>query len=490
MCFEKCREYLKAIRSGRSRMGRIGRNNNDLANHLIIGVFVNLISAGLLVGGHFVQRPILKVAVWAGAVLIWWVLAYFIKSHIRPNWGKVKRAGYYFLPTWPISWALEQRKRWREAEEEISRLKGIIERWPAAKTAQQIIDPVSRNKGLKDILDNMDNIPDRDLAMIIDRVRYYAGDIWESPENGENYILFSSLIENLSLYELNKHTQNKHTQTFESLLWLFSDIYEIQRAGKRRREVQNDMITYFKNVIWRTDEANLNVLRGIIEKIMLDSKDNHDLARPILEMLLSLELETQKFIWQLIFDECMKRAFNFPERFGLDFLRILNKLEHKVFWLDFYSLRNIWREHLTPGEKGLIVSQQPKFNELCSKVFAAIENPQRSGICNGRVFRRLSGKAGKVHVECILPNGKKCRCEGKSLSFRGIYSQDCIKRAGEKFKAKIEPLLEHNRQFGLTTTIANLHTDKNGNVVDGRGIFFDDADETAVKYLYQYISQH
>ena len=461
------------------------RTNNDSYNHLIIAVFANLISAGLLIGGYFVQRPLLKVAAWAGAVLIWWVLAYFIKSYIRPNWGKVKRAGYYFLPTWPISWALEQRKRMREAEKEISKLKGIIVRWPVAKTAQQIIDPVSRNEGLKSILDNMNNMPDRDLAMIIDRVRYYAGDIWESPENGENYSLFSTLIEKLSLYD-----RNKHTQTFESLLWLFSDIYEIQRAGKRRREVQNDMITYFKNVIWRTDEANLNILRGIIEKIMLDSKDNHDLARPILEMLVFLELKTQRLIWQLIFDECMKRAFNFPERFGFDFLRILNGLEYKVFWLDFHSLRNIWREPLAPGEKGLLVSQQSKFDELCSKVFAAIENPQHSGFCNGRVFRRLSGKAGKVNVECILPNGTKCRCEGKSLSFRGIYSQDCTKRAGEKFKAKIEPLLEHSRQFGLTTTIANLHTDKNDNVVDGRGIFFNDAEETAAKSLYQYISRH
>ena len=74
----------------------------------------------------------------------------------------------------------------REAEEEISKLKGIIEGWPAAKTAQQIIDPVNRNEGLKAILYNMNNMPDRDLAMIIDRVRYYAGNIWESPDNGES----------------------------------------------------------------------------------------------------------------------------------------------------------------------------------------------------------------------------------------------------------------------------------------------------------------
>lgn len=453
--------------------------------HIKIAVYANLISTGLLAGGHFVQRPVLKVVAWAGAILVWGVLAYFIKFLIRPKWEGVKKVGYYFIPSLPFFWVLDQRKRRLDAEKEVSKMKGILEDWPAAKIAQKIIDHVSRREGLETILADMNNMSDRDLALIVKSIQYYAEDIWESPENGGHYNLFRELIERLSLYE-----PDGHAKTFESLLWLFSDIYEMQQAKSPLRQVQKDMIIPLRHIIRRADKAHLNALRAVVAKIVLDMNDDHDLARPILETLLTLDPKTRTAVWQLIFDECEKRAFIFPERFGHDFLHRLSELEYKSFWLDFHSLRNIWIEPSTPERKGLLVSQQPKFNELCSGVFAAVEDPQHRGIHYGRVFRRLTGDAGKVQVECVLPDGEKCRCQGKSLSFRGMFSEDCIRKATEKFKTKIVPLLEPNRQFNLTASVAKSHTDQNGNEVGGRGIFFEDAEEPVAKSLYQYISQH
>ena len=302
----------------------------------------------------------------------------------------------------------------------------------------------------------------------------------ESPENGENYYLFRELIERLSLYE-----PNGHTQTFRSLLWLLSDIYEMQPATSSRTQVQKDMIVPLRNVIWRVDEVHLNVLQDVIKKIMLDNKDEHDLAQDVLEMLLTLDSKVRGSAWQLVFDECKKRAFIFPKSFGRKFLHKLSELRYRVFWLDFRSLHDIWIEPESPEKGGLLISNQHKFDELCSKVFAPIKAPQ-----HGRVFKRLKEDAGKAIVECVLPNGGKCSCQAESLSFRGMFSRDCIRIASERFKAKIKPLLEQNRQFSLTASVAKLHTDENGNEVQGRGIFFEEARNDIVKSLYKYILQH
>ena len=59
-------------------MDKKGKDNSDIHRHIKITVYANLISAGLLAGGNFVQQPVLKVVAWAGAILVWGVLAYFI----------------------------------------------------------------------------------------------------------------------------------------------------------------------------------------------------------------------------------------------------------------------------------------------------------------------------------------------------------------------------------------------------------------------------
>jgi hypothetical protein len=330
----------------------------------------------------------------------------------------------------------------------------------------------------------MDDMPDRDLALIAESIRDHAGDILELAENDEDYNLFTQLIGKLSSYDV-----DGHTQTFESLLWMLSDIYRMESPSGPRRQIQKDMIGPLKNALSRADEAHIGAISGVIESIMLDSNDDHDLARPILETLLTLDPKTQKPSWQVVFDQCIKRAFSFPESFGLDFMHILSELKHKVFWLDFHTLRDIWIRPPTPGRKGLIDSNRAKFDELCSKVFAAVEKPQHSGNRHGRVFRRVKADNGKVKVECVLPDGTMCECEGESLSFRGIYSGKCARNVAEQLQTKITPILEVNRQFNLSASVAKVHKDERGNEVSGRGIFFEDAKEDVAKSLYEYVSQ-
>jgi len=206
-------------------------------------------------------------------------------------------------------------------------------------------------------------------------------------------------------------------------------------------------------------------------------------------MLLRLDLKKNRKVWQIIFDNSIKRAFLFPQDFGLDLLLKLGELKRKVFWLDIQSLMSILEQAVENSEKALICLKPKAYEELCSKVFAPLEDEEHTGKRNCRIFRRLEGEDGRVHVECILTDDKKCNCEGESLSFRGLYSKKCTRKVGDKFKAKVIPIVEIRQakpkhEFAFAVSVAKLHPS------DGRGIFFEDGEEDVVKRLYEYISEH
>jgi len=465
-------------------MGRKPKNNSDFYRHLFTAIYANIISAALLAGVYFFEKPLSKAVAFVGLMILWGGLPRLVRKFTKRQWGLLKTIGYHFVLTWPFFWALDERRRRQDAETEVEKLRTTIDGLPRAKIIEQIISPATRKDGFEALLSQMDNMPDRDLAQIIGSIRYHAGDILKLAENGENYNLFREIVGKLSSYDV-----DGHTQTFESLLWIISDIYRMEPPSDLRWQVQKDMIGPLKSALCRADQAHVTAIRGVIESIMHDSKDDHDLARHILETLLTLDPKAQEPSWQVVFEQCIKRAFSFPESFGFDFIHILGELKHKVFWLDFHALRDIWMQPPTPGRKRLIDSNQAKFGELCSKVFAAVEEPPHSGNRHGRVFRRVKADNGKVKVECVNPDGTTCNCQGESLSLRGIYSSKCTKNAAERLRAKITPILEVNRQFNLSASVAKVHKDERGNEVSGRGIFFEDAKEDVAKSLYEYVTQ-
>jgi hypothetical protein len=465
-------------------MGGKPKTNRDCYRHLFTAIYANIITAALLAGIYFFQKPLSKAVACVALVILWGGLPRLVRQFTKRKWGLLKTIGYHFILTWPFFWALDERRRRKDAEAEAAKLKAVIDGLPRAKIIEQIASPATRKDGFEALLSQMDDMPDRDLALIVESIRHHAGDILKLAENGENYNVFREIIEKLSSYDI-----DGHTQTLESLLWMLSDIYQMEPPSDLRRQIQKDMIGPLKNVLRRADEAHISAITGVIESIMLDSKDDHDLARPILETLLTLDPKAQKPAWQVVFDQCIKRAFSFPESFGFDFIHTLSELKHKVFWLDFHTLRDIWMQPATPDGKRLIDSNQAKFDQLCSKVFAAIEEPQYSGNRHGRVFRRVKADNGKVKVECVTPDGTTCDCQGESLSFRGVYSGKCARAAAERLQTKITPILELNRQFNLSASVAKVHKDERGNEVSGRGIFFEDATEDVAKNLYEYVSQ-
>ncbi len=460
------------------------KSKSNFYRHLFTAIYANIFTAALLAGIYFFEKPVSKAVACVALVILWGGLPRLVRQFTKRQWGLLKTIGYHFILTWPFFWALDERKRRQEAEAELAKLRTTVDGLLRARIIEQITSPATRKDGFEALLSQMDDMTDRDLALIVDTIRHNAGDILELAGNDENYNLFTRLMGKLSSYDV-----DGHPQTFESFLWILSDIYRMEPPSDLRRQIQEDMIEPLKSVLCRANEAHTDAIQGVVENIMLDSKDNHDLAKPILETLLTLDPKAQRPAWLVVFEQCLKRAFRFPESFGSDFVHILGELKHKVFWLDFDTLRDIWMQPYTPGAKRLLDSNQAKFDELCSKIFAAPEEPQHSGNRHGRVFRRVKGDDGKVKVECVTPDGTTCDCQGESLSFRGIYSGKCARSAAERLRTKITPILEVNRQFNLGASVAKVHKDERGNEVSGRGIFFEDAQEDVAKNLYEYVSQ-
>jgi len=466
------------------------KDNGGFAYHLMMGVFTNLTAAFLVAGVYFFEKPILKLLACLGALLVCGVLL-LVTKWIKSIWENIKHIGYYFLPTTFIFLALAERRRRLAAEEQIKSLEAKIERleeiisfWRDPSIIGRIIDPRQQEESLKEIINEMDEMPDSRLAIIVDRIRHYLGDILSSVGHNGNYNLLRQLISRLSSYE-----PSGHPESYTHFLWLLSDIFGMSPSDDLNKQLQQDMMGPLKQAISQVDERHRYRIGEVIAKIMADEKDEHEFARDIAEMLLRLDWEKQLEICQIIFNEGKKRAFRFPQHFGFDFLNVLRLLEHKIFWLDMQSLRDLLEESLNDNRKGLINSNPSAYEELCAKVFAPLEYPDHKGLRHARIFRRLVGDDGRVKVECVFPGGKVCNCEGESLSFRGLYSRDCIREAGERFKSKIIPLLEVKSQFPMTVSVAAVHTDEYGNQVQGRGIFFEEAEEPVVKDLYEFISK-
>jgi hypothetical protein len=243
-----------------------------------------------------------------------------------------------------------------------------------------------------------------------------------------------------------------------------------------------------QNAIEHADKAHAGCVQNIIAHIMIDEEDKHEIPNSVTAMLLQLDWNAKRDICRIIFDESLKRAFRFPKNFGIDFLNILSQLEHRIFWLDVQSLRNFLEESLTQEGAGLINMNLGVYSRMCSKVLALLENPACSGTRNARVFRRLKGDNGKVRIECITADGSLCRCEGESLSFRGIYSKECRRDEGEKLSMNIISVQDAQRRFAVKAKVAPLHVYEAGTQGPGRGAFFEEAEPPAVKDLYEYVS--
>ncbi len=458
----------------------------ELTHHLVVGMLVNL-AVALAVGTYLFENPALRSVATVTVILALATLAVVIKW-VRRSRKNLRHLGYYFLPTTLIFWALNERRRRANAEGEAARLKElkeIIATWPDTSIGiiAGIVDPKQQEESLSTMLNQMDKMKDCRLATITDRIRQYCGEILKSVDNNGNDHLFRQVMSRLS-----SHGPDAYRQTYKSFLLLLSDIFDPSLSANFDRQFRRNMTGPLKRAIEQASRAHAGRVQDVVAKIMADDENEHEIANSIAEMLPRLDWTDKREICRIIFSESVKRAIRFPRHFGIKLLSMLSRLGHRVFWLDIQSLRSIIEESLSHQPEGLISSNLRVYDELCSKVLAPLEDPERGGICNARVFRRLKSDDGKVRIECISSDGQVCSCEGESLSFRGIYSRNCRKKVGEELAMNIIPIQEVERQFRVKASIAPLHTYESGSQGPGRGAFFEEAEPSAVRGLYEYVS--
>ncbi|MHC4324391.1 MAG: hypothetical protein ACYSUX_08970 [Planctomycetota bacterium] len=456
----------------------------ELARHMVMAIFVNLVIALLIVDAFFVETPKGKLAAAIRIPLAFGVLSLAV-NELRRIWRNVRHPGYYFLPTSALFRILENRRRRPKSQAETSRYQQIIASWPDTSIGiiSELFDPMRQEECLNKLLYQMHAMRDSRLATIADRFRYYLGDILKSVDDNENYQPFREVMLRFSSFG-----PENYQQTYRRFLGLLSDVYDPTLSELFDMQFKADMCTPLKYAIEQAGKRHLGQLRSIIGNIMADGGDEHTAANSIAGMLLELDWDDKREICHIIFNESLKRAFHFPKHFGIELLSILNRLEHKIFWLDVRSLRNVLEESLSNDREGLINLNSRMYSELCSKVLAPLDDQTFNGICNARVFRRLKSDDGKVRIECVLPNRQVCTCQGESLSFRGVYSKNCSRKVGDKLTMNLIPIRRIERPFAVKATIAPLHSYENATQSPGRGAFFEDAKPSVVRDLYEYIS--
>ena len=404
--------------------------------HLMLGLFTTLFISLFLFGIYFFKEPKYKLVSGIGVLLACETLV-IITKRIQQIWKKMKPLGYYFLPTTAFFWLLDQRKHRLKAEAWMIHLRELIASWPDVSLGiiTGIIDLNQQERVFTIMLNEMGSMKDSRLATVTDRIRQYLPEILKSVKKCENYPLFGQVMMRFSSFE-----PVKYRQTYKSFLGLLSDTFNPWQPESFDRHFQKYMKGPLQNAIDHADKGYAGHIQNIIARIMADEEDKHEIPNSVTAMLLQLDWNEKCEICRIIFDESLKRAFRFPKNFGIDFLNMLSQLEHRIFWLDVQSLRKVLEESLTQERIGLINMNLGVYGRICSKVLAPLENPACDGIRNARVFRRLKGDNGRVWIECTSPDGHVCRCEGESLSFRGVYSKACQKNAGEKLSMNIVSL--------------------------------------------------
>lgn len=452
--------------------------------HLVMAILVNLIVAILLMDAFFVETPAGKLAAAVRIPLAFLVMSLAV-NELRRIWKNARHPGYYFLLTSAVFWILENRRRRPKPETETSRYERIIATWPDTSIGiiSELFDPERQEECLNKLLYQMHAMRDSRLATIADRFRHYLGEILKSVDDNENYQPFREVMLRFSSYG-----PEKYQQTYRRFLGLLSDVYDPTLSAYFDMQFKADMREPLKYAIEQAGKRHLVHIRNIVSNIMADGGNEDIVANSIAGMLLELDWDDRREICHIIFNESLKRAFHLPKHFGIELLSILNRLEHKIFWLDISSLRNVLKESLSNDQEGLINLNSRIYGELCSKVLAPLDDQTFNGICNARVFRRLKSDDGRVRIECILANGERCSCQGESLSFRGVYSKNCRRKVGDKLTMNLIPIREVERPFAVKASIAPLHSYENATQSPGRGAFFEDAKPSVVRYLYEYVS--
>jgi hypothetical protein len=482
MCLGK--ESANLFYFGENSMTVSQKSIREFARHLMTGMVVNLMMAVLLVDAYFSQTATSRVMAGIRILLAFWALT-FAFHWVRRIWKNVKHPLCYFLPTSAVFCAFSERRRRLNAEAGTAQVREIVATWPDTSLGiiTGIVDPKRQRESLSTLLSQMDTMKDCYLATITDRIQRYLGEILKSVGNNGNYQLFRRVMLRLSSYQ-----PGMYRQTHKRFLFLLSDVFDPPLSAEFGWQFRKDLIGPLKNAIVQADKAHAGRVEDIIAKIMADEDNKHEIANAVAEMLLHLDWDEKREICRIIFDESVKRAFRFPKHFGIDFLIILGRLEHKIFWLDIQSLRNVLEESLNREGEGLINLNTRVYSELCSKVLAPLEDPARDGICNARVFRRLTSDDGAVRIECTPSDGQTCSCQGESLSFRGVYSRNCRRPVGEKLAMNIIPIQEIERPLAVKASITPLHSYESASQGPGRGAFFEEAESSAVKGLYDYVA--
>jgi len=460
------------------------KNIREFARHLVMAILVNLIVTLLVMDAFLVDTTGGKLAAAVRIPLAFLVMSLAV-NELRRIWKNARHPGYYFLLTSGLFWILENRRRRPKTETSTLRYERIIATWPDTSIGiiSEIFDPERQEECLNKLLYQMHAMRDSRLATIADRFRHYLGEILKSVDDNENYQPFREVMLRFSSYG-----PEKYQQTYKRFLGLLSDVYDPTLSAHFDVQFQADMSEPLKHAIEQAGKRHLGDIQTIVGNIMADGENEEVTANSVAGMLLELDWDDKREICHIIFNESLKRAFRFPKHFGIELLSILNRLEHKIFWLDIRSLRNVLEESLSNDREGLINLNSRIYGELCSKVLAPLDDETYNGICNARVFRRLKGDNGRVAIECVFPDGKVCTCQGESLSFRGVYSKNCSRKVGEKLAMNIVPIREVKRPFAVKATIAPLHSYEIATQSPGRGAFFEDAEPSVIRDLYEYVS--
>lgn len=455
----------------------MARHKRDVWWQIAIGVNSNLLTAVLIGLGQFVPGIPASFA-WIGTIAIWVALWITLRFIARGKWSDVKHIGYYFLLTAPFFWAVHVWQRRILAENKAQAYQRMIDRQDDAEVVGKILSPSSRVRGLKQLIGTVDGMNDKRLAMVLGHIHRNAWALVGSRGSPEDQALFLKVVEKASA-----RTPNDNVGTYDQLLFLLSQVYGVRGRGFNRR-IQRQMMGPLQSVLRQVGELHLGRARKIVDRIMNDPEEDHEIARSVMKMVFQLNVRKQRTVFRLILDRSLERSFMFPATFGLEFLCVLDELGERLFWVDRQSLRELLTESVDDPVNGVLARHESVYRKM--KLSAILQDPRdlfSHGIC---IFRGVRGDDGRVLVACTVDDKTWCKCHAECLSFDSLLSRQCKRVVGTSLKMRVS-LPDVQGQLELHGYAGRLSADQDGVPAIGRMVALRDGEEQHVKKLYDYL---
>jgi hypothetical protein len=445
--------------------------NKQHIREIVVAIGADLITLGLAYFSGLVTGRS-RLLVWACIVVLWFGL------YLATSFG-IFVGRRWWLRYFPLTLFFVRFIDLKRRVEYLEDLLCVAQ--PEIEIISRLYDSRERLAALKQLVEDIGSkkFTDAQLAAILERLGDLVPEVLKAGRDERSCL-------RQVLNSVSKLPESFYGRTWTYFLRLMELVFDADNEPTIDRFVRRDLVLPLTEAIPIVRNAHRSALVRVVRAIM--EADDDEPAKQVLRSVCEAGCTTE--VRQAIFEEAKRRAERHPREFGPELLETLKRLEHRLIFLNLWSLHDLFAAPLKNGSRGFMAANQMAYRELSGPggVFATPESDIAPGVRNGRVYRRLVGSVGTAKVCALNGTADGQAYDGESLALCGVYCRDCDWKPGTEVLVRLT--LSSGLRVELSAHVADFHQCPSGEIVHGRGLMFTGGDETNARLLFDYVTHN